>query len=202
MSKAVFTIGHSTHTTEHFIGLLKKHAITAVADVRSNPYSRMSSQFNREALSGVLRSHQIDYVYLGKELGARPADRSAYADGKVRYELLSRTDLFQSGITRVLDGADRHRLALMCAERDPLECHRSVLIARLLMSKSTAIHHILPDGGIESHEALVERMLQKLNKGSGDMFSSNEQLVADAYRTCEQAIAFEDQAAADDGSGR
>src|SRR4051794_19280345 len=99
-----FTVGHSTHTVEHFVTLLHFHEITAIADVRSNPYSRMSPQFNRESLGRDLRNAGIAYVYLGRELGARTDDQECYEGGRVQYGRLAETDQFRRGIDRVREG--------------------------------------------------------------------------------------------------
>src|ERR1700742_2928764 len=122
----IFTVGHSNPPIERFIGLLQPHGITALADVRSTPYSRFNPQFNKEKLQSALAAAGIRYVFLGEELGARTKDPSCYdEDGKVSYTKLARTDLFRKGIERLLTGMQQHRIAIMCAERDPLECHRT-----------------------------------------------------------------------------
>jgi uncharacterized protein (DUF488 family) len=123
----LYTIGHSTHSLEKFIALLKQQGITALCDVRSKPYSCMNPQFNRENLKRSLRENGIAYIFLGKELGARSEDPSYYVCGKVQYDRLARSALFQKGIIRVRSGMRDFRLALMCAEKDPLECHRTIL---------------------------------------------------------------------------
>jgi uncharacterized protein (DUF488 family) len=109
----IFTVGHSNHPLEHLIGLLRRHGVTALADVRSTPYSRTNPQFNREHLSEALKAAGIVYVFLGKELGARSEDPACYENGKVLYDRLARTDLFRSGIERVLEGAGKFRLVLI-----------------------------------------------------------------------------------------
>ncbi len=116
----IFTIGHSTHSAEVFLALLRQHGVEAVADVRSSPFSRFNPQFNREPLEQFLKANGIWYVFLGKELGARSEDRSCYLDGRVQYGRLAQTALFQSGLDRVQQGAARYRVALMCAEKEPL----------------------------------------------------------------------------------
>ena len=133
----IFTIGHSTHEFKRFVALLKHHGIGAVADVRSTPYSRWQPQFNREELTDALKKHGISYVFMGKELGARSDDPDCYDQGRVQYRRLAGTELFRSGIDRVLDGAHRMSIALMCAEKDPLECHRTILVARELVSSGS-----------------------------------------------------------------
>src|SRR5439155_9113013 len=127
MQDTVFTIGHSTHPQERFISLLRQHGITALCDVRSTPYSRMNPQFNREELAGALLAQDIEYRFLGKELGARSDDPHCYEAGKVQYERLAETTQFQYGLKRVLKGMkEGFRVVLMCAEKEPLECHRTI----------------------------------------------------------------------------
>jgi uncharacterized protein (DUF488 family) len=191
MDHLIYTIGHSTHSLQRFIMLLKEHGITALCDVRSNPHSRVNPQFNRERLKEALQQNQISYVFLGKELGARTNDRSCYIGGKVQYELLAKTELFQKGIGRIREGMKRYRLALMCAERDPIECHRTILVARQLDALGFPIKHILEDSTLESHEHALGRLLHRLNLPDHDMFRSREAVIGDAYRIQGERIAYE-----------
>src|SRR5437016_2803886 len=107
----VYTIGHSTHPLENLVALLLRHGITAVADVRSAPFSRFNPQFNKDALNRDLNESGIAYVFLGRELGARSDDPACYADGRVQYARLAETELFRRGIDRVVRGAEEHRIA-------------------------------------------------------------------------------------------
>lgn len=159
----LFTIGHSNLNIEAFISLLQQYGITAVIDVRSHPYSRFLPHFNKSELEAALQLVGIEYRFLGCELGARPNDPICYIDGKAPYEKIAATELFEQGIKRLLKDAENHRMALMCAERDPITCHRSILICQNLRSFEFNINHILTDGNLESHEALEERLL-KLHK--------------------------------------
>jgi uncharacterized protein (DUF488 family) len=193
MSDIVYTIGHSTHSLEQFISLLHRHAITALCDVRSRPYSRMHPQFNRETLTEVLQEAGIKYVFLGKELGARSEDKSCYRDGQARYELIARTGLFQSGIDRVKDGAHKFRVALMCAEKEPLECHRTILVGRRLIDDGLQVKHILADGKVEDHSCSIDRLIAMLKISRNDMFRSPEDVVTDAYTLQGNAIAYREQ---------
>lgn len=192
MSEPVYTIGHSTHPVETFLGLLRMHGITAVCDVRSTPYSRMNPQFNREALRRVLHERKINYVFLGKELGARSDDPACYRDGKVQYETLSKTPLFVSGLERVIKGSKKFRVALMCAEKDPLDCHRTILVARHLAEQGVTVSHILEEGSIESHDQAVSRLMQILNISGDDLFRSPEDSIREAYRIRGKTIAYEE----------
>jgi len=193
MSDAIYTIGHSTHSIERFIDLLHLHAITALCDVRSRPYSRMNPQFNREALKEVLARASIKYVFLGKELGARTEDRSCYCDGRVQYDLLAKTDLFKKGIDRVKKGANEYRIALMCAEKEPLDCHRAILVARVLIDNGVTIRHILADGATEEHSHALKRLIAMLRVSSSDMFRSEAVVIEDAYNRKGHQIAYQEE---------
>lgn len=188
----VYTIGHSTHSQEYFLGLLKQHGITALCDVRSGPYSRMNPQFNREQLEEALLVHGIAYRFLGKELGARSNDPTCYVHGKVQYDRLAQTKLFQYGLKRILRGLrDGFRVALVCAEKEPLDCHRTILVARHLAALSIPVLHIHAGGNLETHDAALERLARMLNVPERDMFLSHEDLLAEAYRRQEERIAYE-----------
>lgn len=190
----MFTIGHSTHSAEAFLALLRAHGVEAVADVRSSPFSRFNPQFNREPLEQFLKTNGIRYVFLGKELGARSGDRSCYLDGRVQYERLAQTLVFQGGLDRVLQGAGRYRIALMCAEKEPLECHRTLLVAKVLAEHGQPVLHIHADGHLETHEAAMERLLDVTGVAKGDLFRSREQLIAEALGLQEQRVAYVDEA--------
>ena len=196
----VLTIGHSTHSFDAFVALLKQHDVTALADVRSAPYSRLHPQFNRETLAQCLKPLAISYVFLGRELGGRSDDPSCYDGGRVRYERLARTELFRSGLDRVVRGADEHRIALMCAEKEPLECHRTLLVARALTEVGIVVQHILSDGRLESHEATMERLLDVVGLPRQDLFRSNDELIAEALVRQEQRVAYVDEKLASDAA--
>jgi uncharacterized protein (DUF488 family) len=198
MPSTIYTIGHSTHALEHFIHLLTAHGVTAVADVRSRPYSRFNPQFNREDLQAALKDAGVAYVFLGRELGARPDDPSCYLAGTVRYDRLAGTRLFRDGLARVIEGGHRYRIALMCAEKDPLTCHRTILVCRHLAERGVAVQHILEDGRLESHEAAVARLLDELGLGQRDLFRTRDELIADAYAQRGEQIAYTAEEVGDD----
>lgn len=189
----VLTIGHSTHSLEVFLALLRRHGVTALIDVRSAPYSRLNPQFNRETIEQSLKAHGIKYVFLGPELGARSHDPSCYENGRVQYARLARTELFRSGLERVVRGMNEYRTALMCAEKEPLECHRALLVARTLAERGVAVGHILPDGGLESHEATMERLLDVVGLPQQDLFRSRDELIAEALVRQEERVAYVDK---------
>lgn len=190
MDKELYTIGHSNHQIERFIDLLKMHAVTAIGDVRSQPYSRHNPQFNREVLQQQLKDNTIAYVFLGSELGARSNDMSCYSNGKVQFSCLSQTSLFKEGIKKVKGGMDSYRVALLCAEKDPLMCHRTILICRYLRNEGVFIKHILADGSIETNAELEARLMRLLNVPQDDLFMDHEQLVNRAYDMQSDKIAY------------
>ena len=190
MTTHVLTIGHSNHPIEKFLELLEAHGVSAVADVRSSPYSRYTPQFNRETLEVALKRAGIEYVFLGKELGARSSDPACYSNGRVQYGQLAKTELFQAGIQRVIQGAEKHRVALMCAEKEPLDCHRTLLVSKELARCGVAVSHILADGRVESHEGTMERLMEQEGLGGADLFRSREDKLCEACARQEERIAY------------
>ena len=189
---SVLTVGHSNHSVERFLELLGQHGVTALCDVRSKPYSRMYPQFNRGDLEQDLVLQGIRYLFLGTELGARSEDPACYEGGRVRYDRIAGTDAFQKGLARILRGIQANfRIALLCAEKEPLDCHRSILVARYLSDLDCRVEHIHADGHLESHEAAMSRLARKLKLPEDHLFYSHEELLADAYRRQEERIAYE-----------
>ena len=186
----IYTIGHSTHTIDRFMELVLMHEISAVCDVRSDPYSRFNPQFNREVLQKELKRKGIAYVYLGKELGPRSDDPSCYVDGKIRYDRLAETGLFREGLGRLRQGMASHRIALMCAEKDPIMCHRTILVCRHLRADNTKIRHILEDGSIEENPESMTRLRRVLKLQEADLFATPEEMIERAYDIQGEKIAY------------
>ena len=181
-AREIYTIGHSNHPIEKLVALLAQHAVELVADVRSHPASRFNPQFNREALRASLAAARVDYDFVGRELGARTTDHSVYVDGKVDYERLARTAPFREGIERVSAAAATRRVALMCAEKDPIGCHRAILVCPALAAGGFAPLHIHFDGRLETDAELGDRLLAQLGLADGDLFGDRAALLAEAYR--------------------
>ncbi len=180
----ILTVGHSNHTLEVFFGLLVRHCVTALADVRSSPYSRVNPQFNRERFAETLNTSGIKYVYLGGELGGRSDDRSCYENGRIRYDRIARTPRFLDGLTRIVHGAERYRVALMCAEKEPVHCHRTLLVGHALDMRGVDVAHILYDGTLETHASAMNRLLTAFSLDADmDLFyrqRSRKELIAEA----------------------
>jgi uncharacterized protein (DUF488 family) len=194
MKATLFTIGHSIHAINDFMGLLRQHDITALVDVRSHPYSRYTPQFSREPLKMALAAGGISYVFLGKELGARSDNPACYWQGKVQYERLAQESLFIEGIARVVQGMEFYRIAIMCAEKDPIDCHRALLVARKIFGAGYGVNHILADGSIETQRKLESRLLALCKRPEGDWFRSRDECTAEAYSIQSQRVAYKDEA--------
>ena len=195
MSEAVYTIGHSSRSVEELTGMLMGNGITTVADVRSQPYSRLHSQFNRESFSFDLGARGIGYVYLGAELGARSGDSSCYLNGKVQYAQLAKTALFRQGLERIRAGAEKNLRIRFCAPR------RSRLPAIAAFSSrgtwwraASAVRHILDGETVEDHPATMQRLLFLLKMGGGNLFLSEAELLQEAYAIQGEKIAYDSRA--------
>ncbi|MGH8522282.1 MAG: DUF488 family protein [Gammaproteobacteria bacterium] len=193
MSSMLYSIGHSNHEITAFVELLRQHGITAIGDVRSHPYSRYVPQYSREPLKTALVDGGIAYVFLGKELGARSNNPACYRQGKVQYDLLAQEAFFAEGVKRVIQGMERYIIALMCAEKDPLYCHRALLVARKLFEAGVPVSHIHADGSLETHQAMESRLLALCKLPEGDIFKGREEFVAEAYAIQGERIAYQDE---------
>ncbi len=192
MNKSIYTIGHSNHSIEKFISLLRNHEVTAMADVRSQPYSRHYPQYSQTALKETLNQNGIFYVFLGKELGARSENPKCYHQGKVQFDLLAKEPQFFQGLERLKHGMQKHRIAIMCAEKDPLNCHRAILVSRRIHEGGIQVEHIHADGRLESHTKLESRMLKALKMPETDLFRSYDEILTEAYQMHGQNIAYQD----------
>ncbi len=163
-SIGVYTVGHSNHSLESFLSVLKDYGITAIADVRSYPYSNANPHFDREALSKNLEKQGIAYAFLGP---------------------------FQEGLRRVQRGATKYRIALMCAEGEPLDCHRTILVSRYLSEMNCTVRHILRDGTLEDHDATMERLLGALKLSENLVLRNKREVLSEGYRIQGQRIAYE-----------
>lgn len=146
----IWTVGHSNHPFDAFRRLLEAEGIEVVADVRSFPYSRFVPQFNWEDLERALRDAGLRYLFLGEALGGRPSREEHYdAEGRALYGPMSEEPSFQAAIDRLEAGAQTHRIALLCSEAHPRDCHRRLLVGKVLAERGIALRHILPGGLVE-----------------------------------------------------
>jgi uncharacterized protein (DUF488 family) len=156
----IHTIGHSDHDTANLVALLRRHGITHVIDVRSQPYSRWAHQFNREILASDLQEAGIAYTFMGDSLGGRPSDPALYNPGEDRpdYQRMEQTTDYQSGIEDMLELAQADRIALMCGEGDHRHCHRHLLITQTLLERHVGVRHIQPDGTAVEGEQIPRQL--------------------------------------------
>lgn len=179
----IFTIGHSNRKRREFLRLVRSHEIDVVADVRSVPRSGFAPLFDRERLEASLRRLRTRYVFLGEELGGRPRDAGLYREvpkkkgarqGRavrrvVDYEKVAESEAFRRGLERVVEGARRgHRIALLCVERDPLDCHRALLVGEALHERGVRVVHIIKWGEDEEHERTRSRAAREASRGKFD----------------------------------
>lgn len=151
-SLTVYSIGHSNHDLATFFGLLQRHGVRVLVDVRSQPYSRWVPDYNREMLQRGLEAAGFAYVFMGDSLGGRPNEAAMYdrgpAEGRPNYERVAQSELFQAGIDDLIQRAAIEPLAIMCSEGDHRQCHRALLITPSLLEKGVRVLHIQPDGDV------------------------------------------------------
>jgi uncharacterized protein (DUF488 family) len=196
--KEIFTIGHSSHDIEVFLELLKQHRINCIADVRSMPYSQYTPQFNTEGLTRFLKRNGILYIFFGRELGARQDDSSLYTpEGFLDFEKVSKTKIFQTSIERLKIGIDKgFRVALMCSEKDPIDCHRNIMVAREFYKNDYSVNNILYDGNLQSQEIIEKRLLDmyfpdRMQPVLFDLENKSEaDLIIDAYKLRNRDIGY------------
>jgi len=158
----LFTIGHSNLDLEAFITLLKDNGIDVLVDVRSNPYSRFASQFNKANIQKAVQVNGMKYLFLGKELGGKPKDPEFYdSERRVLYSRIAESTLFTGGIERLIKGIREYRVAIMCSEENPANCHRRFLVGRVLADHGVNIQHIRKDGSIQSEDDVIRNSSEK-----------------------------------------
>jgi uncharacterized protein (DUF488 family) len=156
-----FTLGHSNHASETWLALVRQHQIEVVVDTRSSPYSKYAPHFDKEIMQRSLEQAGTRYLFLGAELGGRPANPDYYdASGHVLYSRLRDDARFKAAVARLEAGMERFRVALVCGEEDPAHCHRRLLVGRVLVERGHDLLHIRADGHIET-ESDVERQSKK-----------------------------------------
>jgi uncharacterized protein (DUF488 family) len=173
------TIGHSNHPLERFLDLLKAGGVKLLVDVRSMPYSRRFPQFGRERLAKSLADAGIDYLWEGEALGGKPGQGGGY-------DALAARPAFKTALDRVIERGQATTLCLMCAEKEPLDCHRTVLVSRRLAERGVPIEHLLADGTVRPHTDVEEALLKKA--GGEDLFEDRTARLARAYTARERAM--------------
>ena len=192
----IYSIGYATHTIESFIDTLKKFNITAIADVRSQPYSKFKPEFNRENLKQALINNGIEYVFLGDNVGARIEAPECYKNGHADYGLISKHPLFQKGLARIVKGIKKYSIAIMCAEKDPINCHRTILICKQLKNNNIQIIHIIDSNTTENHTETEFRLMKLYRLDQPDLFMKDSEKLEEAYNRQGEKIAYVAETAA------
>lgn len=186
----LFSIGHSNMAAERFVTMLRDAGVNTIVDVRSTPLSRRFPWFSGKNLALRLAQEGMTYAACGDALGGRPRDPALYRDGVADYEAMARRPEFQAGLDRLAKDMERSSICLMCAEREPLDCHRCLLVARALAERGISIGHILHDGTIEPHAATEARLLA-LCGGDDDLFvTGQDERLGAAYRRRVRAVGY------------
>ena len=195
----LFTIGHSVYKFDFFLSLLEKHKINYLIDVRSSPFSRFAQDFNKGILANSLKETNIKYVLMGDYFGARPKDRELYSkEGYLDFEKVWATEQFKKGLNNIIKGLKQNNnICLMCTEKDPIDCHRAIMISRAFNLKGIEVNHILQSGEIQTQKELDERLLDLYfpDRGQLSLFSednlTDEQMLVEAYRMRNKKIGYE-----------
>lgn len=196
MSQVVYTIGYAHHSQESFLELLRQYGINCIIDVRTMAYSKFHPQFNKEPLSLFLKSNGIVYMHMYKEFGIIRGETTLNnEDGYLDFNKLMELPIFKEGIERVERGIEKgYIIGFMCAEKDPIRCHRSTLVGRVLEKRGYRVLHIHPEGKTETHEDLEERILGEyyVIDDQISLFqrkdTSKEMKLQNAYRLCNNDI--------------
>jgi uncharacterized protein (DUF488 family) len=163
----LFTIGYGARSLQEFIATLKRNSIEYVIDVRTSPYSKFKPEYSKEVLQRQLEGAGVRYVFMGDTLGGQPKDPGCHTDGKVDYDKVRAQSFFQRGIERLRKAFEaQHRVALMCSEGRPEQCHRSKLIGEVLAAAGIPVCHIDEDGGQLTQTQVIDR----LTRGQMDLF--------------------------------
>lgn len=203
-SNSIYTIGYSGYH-QNLVGFasdLVAHGISVVADVRTSPYSKYAAEFNRESLEAFLHTRGIKYVFMGNELGARPSDRTCYVNGSVNYDKIQESSFFQNGLQRLQDGlAKGFVIAILCAEKDPICCHRNILVAHALAKRGVEIKHLIQlapgeSAVVEESSDTESRLFEECDMdqlSQGDLFMSDDERIERAYRARFKEIAYREE---------
>lgn len=198
MKDMLYTIGHSQHKTEYFIEMLNEYNINYILDVRSTPYSQFASEYNRENIKATLSGAGIQYAFMGNYFGARQEDRSLYtSEGYLDFDKVRKSARFQLGLHSVVKGIKSgNKIALMCTEKEPIECHRAIMVARTFFEIGIDVQHILQNKELQSHAELNRQLLDIYypDRYQISLFSeknrSEEENLIEAYKLQNRKIGY------------
>lgn len=177
----LFTLGYGSRSLDDFLGLLSRFDIGCLVDVRTSPYSRHRPEFSKQPLDAALKTAGIRYVFQGDSLGGRPEDPECYVDGKVDYARVAEKDSYQKGLERVVKAVGQGmRVALMCSEGRPEDCHRSKLIGVSLAARGIEVVHLDEMDAPQSQEVVLARITGgQLDLFGQPSFTSRKRYIAE-----------------------
>ncbi|MCT4605739.1 MAG: DUF488 domain-containing protein [Marinisporobacter sp.] len=197
----IYTIGHTNYSIENFVKLIRLYNINCIVDVRSTPFSKYTPQFNRKDLKITLNQKGVHYIYMGIEFGARRNEQYLYtSQGYLDFEKTIKNKVFLQGVRRLVDGCEKgFNISLMCTEKDPFDCHRSIMVGKGLKDNGFDVKHIFPNGNVQTQEQIEQRLLDKYFKNrfqvSLESFfekqMDEEEMIAEAYRKRNKEIGYE-----------
>ncbi len=198
MDRILLSIGHSQHKVDYFIDMLKNHNVNYILDVRSTPYSQFAANYNKENIRSILQDNGIEYAFMGNYFGARPMDSTLYSPaGYLDFEKVVTSSRFKKGFESVVKGVEQgYRIAFMCTEKDPIECHRAILVTNAFYKAGYLIEHIMPDNTIQTQKDLNDRLLDMYyaDRNQLSLFASenlsDEQCLIEAYRKQNEKIGY------------
>ena len=197
MKPQIYTIGYTGFSIEEFIDVLQRYNINVVIDVRSFAYSERYPDYNKNVLNELLKRNKIYYRNYISEFGARQEDTKFYtSEGYLDFELFAKSKQFLSGVQRIENSvAQGYKIVFLCAEKDPTQCHRTILVSRAFSDKGYPIIHLLPNGNIETQKGIEQKWLDKFypSRSQMDMFSggkSDEEYIAEIYREQNKKIGY------------
>lgn len=196
--KKIFTVGHSQHKVDYFIEMLETYNVNYLIDVRSMPFSQYATNYNKDILNDSLISHNINYVFMGEYFGARPNNYNLYSKkGYLDFDMMKRSKMFLTGVDNVLKGIEQgNRIALMCTEKDPIECHRTILVGNAFYERGIEVEHILANNTLQNHNELNSRLVEMYfpDRNQISLFDdqnlSEEECLIEAYKKQNEKIGY------------
>lgn len=196
MNNTVYTIGYSGFSINAFIDTLKCHGIRLVVDVRSSPYSSFYPDYNMDTLKATLLKNGIYYRNYADEFGARQSNKALYVEGYLDFDLHCQSEAFKKGVSKLIDSlAQGYTFALMCAEKEPIRCHRTIMVSRRFFEKGYAVVHLLPNDKHTTQQDIEQNLLDKFfpDRDQATFFNepqSDQQLIPQAYRLQNAEIGY------------
>jgi len=193
----LYTIGHSNHQIDFFLYLLKKYNIQYVIDVRTSPFCKYTKQYDRWNIEKTLKENNIIYCFMGEFFGAKRKEKELYtAEGYLDFEKTTESEKFLLGFNNILKGLqDDYNVALMCSEKDPKDCHRSIMISKKFLEAGFEANHILPDGKIKTQKELEKELVNEFYSGRKqlNLFTMNmteEDYIRESYKKQNEKIGY------------